>query len=83
MAETCRTLRVSTAHQPCETPDFGPFRAVRHTHGTVVWLYPDIDKDELPAWMMPIMAEATRLGCSMLDFDCDAIPAKGLQTYEW
>ena len=76
-----KILALSTAHMPCESPDFGGLRHLQFEYGYVVWV--SEPGDGVPGWIAPVMGLAYTCECTLilLDRDCNEDPA--LQMWDW
>lgn len=76
-----RVLDLSTAHMPETKPNFGGLRYAGHAYGWIVFV--SDERDDWPKWMLPIMEEASRLDCLLVNFDRDGDRIEGLPQWEW
>ncbi len=80
-----KVLVLSKAHMPNSNPDFGNVRHQEHKHGFIVFVFAWRSRpfDEEAAWIRPILAEAWKNECSLVNFDADAPTYDGLKTWDW
>lgn len=74
-----KVLALSTAHMPCEKPDFGDSRVVSHEYGFILFCA----AVEGPAWLAPILRAAGKSGCTLILFDRDGVEFTEFETWDW
>jgi len=77
-------LDLSTSNAPSNCPSFGSFRFVTHEYGWTVFVDADRTDDcDCPDWFRPILMEAVKHKCVLINFDRDADEDSGFKTYDW
>jgi len=76
-----KTLTLSTAHMPCNEPDFGDLRYESHEFGYIVFFCTFSSKT--PDWLRTITEYCSATNCTLINFDCDADIVPQFQAYDW
>jgi len=79
---------LSTAHIPSPHPEFGDeVRWTLHEYGWIVWVsqaaLEEHEQHTMPDWLRPIMQDAVKEECILINFDQDANTCNRYKTYDW
>lgn len=81
MASIVNMMQLSTGHAPSQYPDFGGYRVATHEYGWVIFV--TNGKLDCPAWLKPIMKQAIKSECILINFDADADLHSKFKKYDW
>lgn len=82
-----KALCLSTAHYPNPEPEFGNIRVCQTEFGSIVFpnadMVEEIDVNEFPLWLVPILKFAIENECVLIEFDRDNEVMNDFMSYEW
>jgi len=78
-----KLLALSTAHMPCESPEFPPMATVMEFEEGYVLFACEANTENSPTWLKDIMTYAVDEGCTLVMFDRDVEESPLFPTYGW